>query len=85
MGIGVGVDALSERAMMMRESVQKSQTINDIIISILSSFNHRLSALETAMGPTQVGLSHSPSQFLPLNLSLICKSKTLILSPISLS
>ncbi|CBI25018.3 unnamed protein product, partial [Vitis vinifera] len=48
------MDALSERAAMMRESVQKSQTISDSIVSILGSFDHRLSALETAMRPTQI-------------------------------
>ena len=57
MGVAVGMDALSERAAMMRESVQKSQTISDSIVSILGSFDHRLSALETAMRPTQVRLS----------------------------
>ncbi|RVW26130.1 Exocyst complex component EXO70A1 [Vitis vinifera] len=54
MGVAVGTDALSERAAMMRESVQKSQTISDSIVSILGSFDHRLSALETAMRPTQI-------------------------------
>lgn len=54
MGVAVGMDALSERAAMMRESVQKSQTISDSIVSILGSFDHRLSALETAMRPTQI-------------------------------
>ncbi|KAJ9684999.1 hypothetical protein PVL29_017146 [Vitis rotundifolia] len=54
MGVAVGMDALSERAAMMRESVQKSQTISDGIVSILGSFDHRLSALETAMRPTQI-------------------------------
>lgn len=52
----VAVDMLSERATMMRESVQKSQSITDNMVSILGSFDHRLSALETAMRPTQVNL-----------------------------
>ncbi|CAH9122051.1 unnamed protein product [Cuscuta epithymum] len=51
---GGGVDSLSERAAMMREAVQKSQSITDNIVSILGSFDHRLSALETAMRPTQI-------------------------------
>ncbi|OVA07131.1 Exocyst complex protein Exo70 [Macleaya cordata] len=38
----------------MRESLQKSQTITDNMVSILGSFDHRLSALETAMRPTQI-------------------------------
>lgn len=61
MGVAaVGMDSLSERAAMMRESVQKSQTISDSIVSILGSFDHRLSALETAMRPTQVGFTLIP-------------------------
>ena len=48
------MDTLSSKAAFMRESLQKSQTITDSIVSILGSFDHRLSALETAMRPTQV-------------------------------
>ncbi|CAB4268727.1 unnamed protein product [Prunus armeniaca] len=51
---GMGGDSLSLRAAMMRESLQKSQTITDSVVSILGSFDHRLSALETAMRPTQI-------------------------------
>lgn len=55
MGIAVvGMDSLSERAAMMREALLKSQTITDNVVSILGSFDSRLSALETAMRPTQV-------------------------------
>ncbi|XP_061354648.1 exocyst complex component EXO70A1-like [Gastrolobium bilobum] len=55
MGMAVaGVDLLSEKALAMRESLQKSQTITDNVVSILGSFDHRLSALETAMRPTQI-------------------------------
>ncbi|KAA8534587.1 hypothetical protein F0562_032154 [Nyssa sinensis] len=50
----VAVDMLSDRAAMMRESLQKSQSITDNMVSILGSFDHRLSALETAMRPTQI-------------------------------
>lgn len=46
--------SLSEKAAKMRESLQKSQTITDNVVSILGSFDHRLSALETAMRPTQI-------------------------------
>lgn len=52
----MGVDNLSEKAAKMRESLQKSQSITDNMVSILGSFDHRLSALETAMRPTQVFL-----------------------------
>lgn len=51
---GGGVDALSERAAQMREALVKNQSITDNMVSILGSFDHRLSALETAMRPTQV-------------------------------
>lgn len=54
MGLPVGMDALSARAALMRESVHKSQTITDSVVTILGSFDHRLSALETAMRPTQI-------------------------------
>ncbi|XP_020222710.1 exocyst complex component EXO70A1 [Cajanus cajan] len=55
MGIAVAsVDLLSEKAALMRESLQKSQTIADNVVTILGSFDHRLSALETAMRPTQI-------------------------------
>ncbi|XP_021756169.1 exocyst complex component EXO70A1-like [Chenopodium quinoa] len=38
----------------MKESLSKSQTITDNMVSILGSFDHRLSSLETAMRPTQI-------------------------------
>ncbi|OIT22861.1 exocyst complex component exo70a1 [Nicotiana attenuata] len=51
---GEGVDVLSERAKMMRDAVEKSQSITDNVVNILGSFDHRLSALDTAMRPTQI-------------------------------
>ncbi|KAL6130245.1 hypothetical protein ACLB2K_068626 [Fragaria x ananassa] len=50
----MGGDSLSVRAAMMRKSLQKSQSITDDVVSVLGSFDHRLSALETAMRPTQI-------------------------------
>ncbi|KAD1241662.1 hypothetical protein E3N88_40170 [Mikania micrantha] len=50
----MGADNLSEKAAKMRESLQQSQSITENMVSILGSFDHRLSALETAMRPTQV-------------------------------
>ncbi|KAL6518235.1 hypothetical protein OROMI_033936 [Orobanche minor] len=50
----VGVDVLSERAAQMREALMKSQSISGNMVSILGSFDDRLSALETAMRPTQI-------------------------------
>lgn len=47
------METLTERASLMRESMQKTQTITDNMVTILGSFDHRLSALETAMRPTQ--------------------------------
>ncbi|XP_044462041.1 exocyst complex component EXO70A1-like [Mangifera indica] len=53
--VGVtGMESLSEKAAKMRESLQKSQKITDNVVSILGSFDHRLSALETAMRPAQI-------------------------------
>ncbi|KAI4364170.1 hypothetical protein MLD38_020298 [Melastoma candidum] len=48
------MENLRERATFMRESLNRSQTITDSMVSILGSFDHRLSALETAMRPTQL-------------------------------
>ncbi|KAL7157575.1 hypothetical protein ABFS83_02G086600 [Erythranthe nasuta] len=48
------METLSERAALMRESMQKTQSITDSMVAILGSFDHRLSALETAMRPTQL-------------------------------
>ncbi|KAM7264311.1 hypothetical protein ACFE04_001994 [Oxalis oulophora] len=47
------MDSLNQKASFMRESLLKSQTITDNVVTILGSFDHRLSALETAMRPTQ--------------------------------
>lgn len=60
----VAVDMLSERAAQMREALVKSQSITDNMVSILGSFDHRLSALETAMRPTQVQIFLSLFRFL---------------------
>ncbi|KAG5129495.1 hypothetical protein JHK84_035892 [Glycine max] len=54
MGISQAMDALRQRAVFVKESLHKSQTITDNMVSILGSFDHRLSALETAMRPTQI-------------------------------
>ncbi|PKA64321.1 hypothetical protein AXF42_Ash009542 [Apostasia shenzhenica] len=54
MGVPQAIEALTERASLLRESLQKSQTITDSMVTILGSFDHRLSALEAAMRPTQV-------------------------------
>jgi hypothetical protein len=58
MGMSSEVEALAARAQFMRESMGKSQSITDSMISILGSFDHRLSALETSMRPTQVEILH---------------------------
>lgn len=47
-------EALSKRASMLRDSLQRSQGNTDGMVTILGSFDHRLSALEAAMRPTQV-------------------------------
>ena len=48
------MEALTRRAAMLRDSLQKSQGNTDGMVAILGSFDHRLSALEAAMRPTQV-------------------------------
>ena len=48
------MDALTRRATMLRDSLHKSQGNTDGMVAILGSFDHRLSALEAAMRPTQV-------------------------------
>ncbi|XP_022766053.1 exocyst complex component EXO70A1-like isoform X1 [Durio zibethinus] len=54
MEVPQALEALRDRAALVRESLQKSQTITESMVSILGSFDHRLSALETAMRPTQM-------------------------------
>ncbi|XVE61404.1 hypothetical protein DITRI_Ditri06bG0036900 [Diplodiscus trichospermus] len=54
MGVPQAMEALRKRAVLVGESLQKSQTITESMVSILGSFDHRLSALETAMRPTQI-------------------------------
>ncbi|XP_020272298.1 exocyst complex component EXO70A1-like isoform X1 [Asparagus officinalis] len=54
MGIPLPMETLTHRANLLRESLHKSQTITDNTVTILGSFDHRLSALEAAMRPTQV-------------------------------
>ncbi|KAK7278734.1 hypothetical protein RJT34_23770 [Clitoria ternatea] len=54
MGVSKAMDALQRRATFVKDSLHKSQTITDNMVSILGSFDHRLSALETAMRPTQI-------------------------------
>ncbi|KAF7804231.1 exocyst complex component EXO70A1 [Senna tora] len=54
MGIPQAMDFLKERAAFVKDSLHKSQTITDSMVAILGSFDHRLSALETAMRPTQI-------------------------------
>jgi hypothetical protein len=54
MGLFSEVEELAARAQFMRGSLGKSQSITDSMITILGSFDHRLSTLETAMRPTQV-------------------------------
>ncbi|CAN1146906.1 Peptidyl-prolyl cis-trans isomerase FKBP17-1, chloroplastic [Linum perenne] len=50
--------SLAYRAEFMKEAPEKSQSITDSMVSILGSFNHRLSALEIAMRPTQVAIHY---------------------------
>ncbi|XP_068316139.1 exocyst complex component EXO70A1-like [Pyrus communis] len=54
MGVPQAMEALEARASSIRVALHKSQTITDNMVAILGSFDHRLSALETAMRPTQI-------------------------------
>ncbi|OAY83424.1 Exocyst complex component EXO70A1 [Ananas comosus] len=45
---------LSQRATLLRDSLQKSTANTRGMVAILGSFDHRLSALDAAMRPTQV-------------------------------
>ncbi|GMY25371.1 exocyst complex component EXO70A1 [Fagus crenata] len=54
MGVPQAMEALRERAAFIRDSLHKSQTSTENMVAILGSFDHRLSALETAMRPTQI-------------------------------
>lgn len=84
MGVAVvGRDSLTERAAMMRESLQKSQTITDNVVTILGSFDHRLSVLETAMRPTQIR-THSIRKAHE-NIDRTLKSAEVILAKFDLS
>ncbi|KAI3523150.1 hypothetical protein L1887_01207 [Cichorium endivia] len=50
----INMETLRDRAVTMRDCLARSQIITDSMTSILGSFDLRLSALETAMRPTQV-------------------------------
>ncbi|KAE8778721.1 Exocyst complex component 7 [Hordeum vulgare] len=54
------MEALTRRATMLRDSLHKSQGNTDGMVAILGSFDHRLSALEAAMRPTQAGPASLP-------------------------
>jgi exocyst complex component 7 len=54
------MESLAQRAALLRESLQKSQQVTDAVVSILGSFDSRLTALDSAMRPIQVRLlAHS--------------------------
>ncbi|XP_062227200.1 exocyst complex component EXO70A1-like [Phragmites australis] len=48
------MESLAQRAALLRESLQKSQQVTHAVVSILGSFDSRLSALDSAMRPIQV-------------------------------
>lgn len=48
------MESLAQRAALLRESLQKSQQVTDAVVSILGSFDSRLTALDSAMRPIQV-------------------------------
>ncbi|WOL11871.1 exocyst complex component EXO70A1-like isoform X2 [Canna indica] len=54
MAVPQTIDTLSRRASLLKESLEKSQSNTESMVTILGSFDHRLSALEAAMRPIQV-------------------------------
>ncbi|XP_042440732.1 exocyst complex component EXO70A1-like [Zingiber officinale] len=54
MAVPQTIASLSRRASLLKESLEKSQSNTESMVAILGSFDHRLSALEAAMRPTQV-------------------------------
>ncbi|CAA6666149.1 unnamed protein product [Spirodela intermedia] len=83
MGPPQGIEVLRRRASVLRESLQKSQTNTDAMVSILGSFDHRLSALEAAMRPIQVR-THAIRRAHE-NIDKTLKSAAIILSQFDLS
>ncbi|EFJ09561.1 hypothetical protein SELMODRAFT_184479 [Selaginella moellendorffii] len=47
-------DALAATALLLRDSLHRSQSVTQSVMSILGSFDARLSGLESAMRPTQL-------------------------------
>ncbi|RWV97700.1 hypothetical protein GW17_00039495 [Ensete ventricosum] len=56
MGAPQAIEMLTQRASVLRESLQRSRSNTERMVAMLGSFDHRLSALEFAMRPTQVRL-----------------------------
>ncbi|RZR82694.1 hypothetical protein BHM03_00009171 [Ensete ventricosum] len=56
MGAPQAIEMLTQRASVLRESLQRSRSNTERMVAMLGSFDHRLSALESAMRPTQVRL-----------------------------
>lgn len=54
MGAYDDIEGFKARAEFLRESLEKSREVTGTMITILGSFDNRLSTLETAMRPTQV-------------------------------
>ncbi|WOK97332.1 exocyst complex component EXO70A1-like [Canna indica] len=48
------VEALSQRASFLRETLERSRSNTETMVAMLGSFDDRLSALESGMRPTQV-------------------------------
>jgi exocyst complex component 7 len=45
------METLAQRATLLHESLDKSKQVTDAVISILGSFDSRLTALDSAMHP----------------------------------
>ena len=71
------MESLAQRAALLRESLQKSQQVTHAVVSILGSFDSRLSALDSAMRPIQVRLDPA---LLFLGFARSCGSDVLMAS-----
>jgi exocyst complex component 7 len=72
------METLAQRAALLRESLDRSKQVTDAVVSILGSFDSRLSALDSAMRPIQVPapLSLPPLSYL-LGVTIIVYARDL--------
>ncbi|GAB2264244.1 hypothetical protein Droror1_Dr00026378 [Drosera rotundifolia] len=77
MAVGLAVENLANAANSLRESLHKSQTIADSMVSVLGSVDHRLSSLQLNMLPLQMQMRSKRS--VDVNIDTALKSFDVIL------